>query len=92
MLPSGFHLSHCVNIIGNGCVINLPMLFEEIKEKESQGISDWSKRLLISDRAHISKISIWFFLCKACTRSYNLVFEFHKEVDVLIDEQRGKTK
>ncbi|CAF3409312.1 unnamed protein product, partial [Rotaria socialis] len=70
-LPSGFHLTNCVNVIGNGCVINLPELFEEIKKQESYGITDWSQRLLISNRAH-------------------LVFEFHKEVDILIEKCRDE--
>ncbi|CAF2989191.1 unnamed protein product [Rotaria sp. Silwood2] len=53
MLPSGFHLQNCVNIIGNGCVVNLPELREEIQKNESRGITNWSNRLLISDRAHL---------------------------------------
>ncbi|CAF2399311.1 unnamed protein product [Rotaria sp. Silwood2] len=53
MLPSGFHLDHCVNIIGNGCVVNLPELVEEIKKNESRGVTNWAERLLISDRAHL---------------------------------------
>jgi adenylosuccinate synthase len=72
MLPSGFHLQNCVNIIGiwiiennfeekkkkiiilgNGCVVNLPELVDEIKKNESRGVTDWSQRLLISDRAHL---------------------------------------
>ncbi|CAF3822402.1 unnamed protein product [Adineta steineri] len=53
MLPSGFHLQNCVNIIGNGCVVNLPELVEEIEKNESRGVTNWSQRLLISDRAHL---------------------------------------
>ncbi|CAF3833484.1 unnamed protein product [Rotaria magnacalcarata] len=53
MLPSGFHLDNCVNIIGNGCVVNLPELVEEIQKNESRGVKNWSQRLLISDRAHL---------------------------------------
>ncbi|CAF3993723.1 unnamed protein product, partial [Rotaria magnacalcarata] len=53
MLPSGFHLQNCVNIIGNGCVVNLPELVEEIKKNESRGVTNWSTRLFISDRAHL---------------------------------------
>jgi adenylosuccinate synthase len=41
---------------GNGCVVNLPELVEEIKKNESRGVTDWSSRLLISDRAHLGKI------------------------------------
>ncbi|CAF1247364.1 unnamed protein product [Rotaria sp. Silwood1] len=71
MLPSGFAWSHCVNIIGNGCVVNLPELVDEIKSMESRGIADWSKRFFISDRAH-------------------LVFDFHKQIDLLLEQRRGK--
>jgi adenylosuccinate synthase len=38
---------------GNGCVVNLPELVEEIKKNESRGVTNWSERLLISDRAHL---------------------------------------
>lgn len=40
---------------GNGCVVNLPELVEEIQKNESRGVTNWSKRLLISDRAHLGK-------------------------------------
>ena len=71
MLPSGFHLQNCTNIIGNlkegsmeeifrdfsgnGCVVNLPELVEEIQKNESRGVTSWSDRLRISDRAHLGK-------------------------------------
>ena len=42
-----------MNILGNGCVVNLPELVDEINKNESRGITNWSKRLLISDRAHL---------------------------------------
>ncbi len=41
--------------LGNGCVVNLPELVEEIKKNESRGVTDWSERLLISDRAHLGR-------------------------------------
>ena len=69
MLPSGFHLEHCINIIGkqinemirkmnmnfvgNGCVVNLPELVDEIKKNESRAVTNWKERLFISDRAHL---------------------------------------
>ena len=43
-----FHL-----FLGNGVVIHLPGLFEELEENEAQGLKDWKDRLIISDRAHI---------------------------------------
>jgi len=38
---------------GNGVVIHLPGLFEELEKNESKGLKDWQDRLIISDRAHI---------------------------------------
>jgi adenylosuccinate synthase len=38
---------------GNGVVVHLPGLFEELEKNEAKGLSDWKDRLLISDRAHI---------------------------------------
>lgn len=38
---------------GNGVVIHLPGLFEELEKNESKGLKDWQDRLVISDRAHI---------------------------------------
>ena len=60
MLPSGFHLQNCINIIGNGCVVNLPELVDEIKKNESRGVSNWKERLFISDRAHLGRRKLVF--------------------------------
>lgn len=38
---------------GNGVVVHLGQMFEEIEKNEAKGLKDWEKRLLISDRAHI---------------------------------------
>ena len=38
---------------GNGVVVHLPGLFEELEKNEAKGLTDWKDRLLISDRAHI---------------------------------------
>lgn len=38
---------------GNGVVIHLPGLFEELKKNELKGMHGWQQRLIISDRAHI---------------------------------------
>ncbi|KAI4467541.1 adenylosuccinate synthetase [Holotrichia oblita] len=39
--------------IGNGVVIHLPGLFDELSKNEEKGLKDWEQRLLISDRAHL---------------------------------------
>lgn len=41
-----------VNVLGNGVVVQIPTLFEELAEVEGAGIST-EGRLLVSDRAHI---------------------------------------
>ncbi|ODM88200.1 Adenylosuccinate synthetase [Orchesella cincta] len=40
-------------LTGNGVVVHLPGLFEELKKNEDKGLADWNNRLLISDRAHL---------------------------------------
>lgn len=53
LLPSGIINSKCTAVLGNGVVINLPALFEELETNEKKGLKDWQDRLVISDRAHI---------------------------------------
>lgn len=38
---------------GNGVVIHLPGLFEEVEKNEAKGLTGWKERLIISDRAHL---------------------------------------
>ena len=38
---------------GNGVVIHLPGLFDEIQKNEAKGLKDWQSRLLVSSRAHL---------------------------------------
>ncbi|TLD96775.1 adenylosuccinate synthase [Helicobacter jaachi] len=48
LLPSGILYSHCKNVIGNGVVINLNALLDEMS-----AFKDLEGRLFISDKAHI---------------------------------------
>lgn len=41
------------HLSGNGCVIHLPALFEEIEKNEAKGLVNLAQRLFISDRAHL---------------------------------------
>lgn len=41
------------NQIGNGVVIHLPGLFEELAKNEAKGLHGWENRLVVSDRAHL---------------------------------------
>nr|CAD7424414.1 unnamed protein product [Timema monikensis] len=53
LLPSGIINPKCKSVIGNGVVIHLPGLFDELEKNEAKGLANWEDRLLISDRAHI---------------------------------------
>lgn len=52
LIPSGIVHKNTISIIGNGCVVHLPTLIEEIENLKKNGISV-KKRLFISDRTHI---------------------------------------
>lgn len=38
---------------GNGVVVHLPGLFEELAKNEAKGLNDPQNRLIVSDRAHL---------------------------------------
>ncbi len=52
LMPSGILHDDKICIIGNGTVINIPTLLEEINELKEKGI-DVHNRIFISDRAHL---------------------------------------
>jgi len=52
LIPSGIFNDNCINIIGNGVVIDPIELLKEIKMLENQGI-DVKSRLYISKKAHL---------------------------------------
>ncbi|OVA07007.1 Adenylosuccinate synthetase [Macleaya cordata] len=52
LVPSGILNEETLCIIGNGVVVNLPGLFKEIDNLESNGVS-CKGRILVSDRAHL---------------------------------------
>ncbi len=51
LLPSGILTPTCVPVIGNGVVIDLAVLFEEIDGLEARGVD--TSRLLVSASAHV---------------------------------------
>lgn len=53
LLPSGIINEKCASVIGNGVVIHLPGLFEELAKNEAKGLDNWQHRLIVSDRAHL---------------------------------------
>lgn len=53
LVPCGILYKDKMNVIGNGVVVNIKALFEELKMIESNGIN-WEGRIMVSDRAHIT--------------------------------------
>ncbi|MFM8775815.1 MAG: adenylosuccinate synthase [Actinomycetota bacterium] len=51
LVPSGVFYSHVTPVIGNGVVVDLPTLFNEIDTLESRGVS--CSRLKVSSLAHL---------------------------------------
>jgi len=53
LLPSGLAHDGVLNVIGNGCVIHIPSLLQELDNCKKWGISDANDRLKISSRAQL---------------------------------------
>ena len=53
LLPSGIINPNCVSVLGNGVVIHVGQLLDEINKNEAKGLQNWKDRLIISDRAHL---------------------------------------
>jgi len=53
LLPSGVIWEGCESLIGNGVVIHLPGLFDELEKNIAKGLKGWETRLKISDKAHL---------------------------------------
>lgn len=53
ILPSGIINDRVMSVVGNGVVVHLGQMFDEIEKNEAKGLANWQDRLLISDRAHI---------------------------------------
>lgn len=52
-LPSGIAYTHTVNVIGNGCFVDVTKLEQEIKDVQSQDIAVTPDNLKISSGAHL---------------------------------------
>lgn len=63
-LPSGVFYGHTTSIIGNGVALNIPVLFQEIKDVVNQGVP--MPKILVSDRAQI-------------VMSYHILFDQYEE-------------
>ena len=53
IIPGGIISGHCLNIIGNGCVIDPESLVEEIVGLEKMGVAVTPEKLTISSQAHV---------------------------------------
>ena len=53
LLPSGLAHDGVLNVIGNGCVIHIPSLLQELENCQKWGIKDANDRLKISSRAQL---------------------------------------
>jgi adenylosuccinate synthase len=51
-IPSGIFHEHCINIIGNGVVVDPVQLKKEIEKAQTTGV-DIRKNLYISEKAHV---------------------------------------
>ena len=75
-LPSGIFYDHTTSIIGNGVALNIPVLFNELKEITSKGVPE--PKILISDRAQI-------------VLPYHILFDEYEE-ERLAGKSFGSTK
>lgn len=58
LLPCGILYDKCINLMGNGTVVNIPSLFDELSQLDKNGV-DYKGRLKLSSRAHlVSSIQI----------------------------------
>lgn len=52
LLPCGILYPTCVNVLGNGVVVNVKSMLEELSQLDRDKI-DYKGRLIISDRAQL---------------------------------------
>lgn len=52
LVPCGVVYEHTQNVLGNGVVIHIPQMFNELAPLTEQGIS-WEGRMKMSNRAHL---------------------------------------
>eukprot|EP00740_Mantoniella_antarctica_P003549 CAMPEP_0181360742 /NCGR_PEP_ID=MMETSP1106-20121128/6843_1 /TAXON_ID=81844 /ORGANISM="Mantoniella antarctica, Strain SL-175" /LENGTH=487 /DNA_ID=CAMNT_0023474065 /DNA_START=106 /DNA_END=1569 /DNA_ORIENTATION=+ len=53
LVPSGILNEKCLCLVGNGVVVHLPAMFEELDTLDKAGVKVDSTRLVVSDRAHM---------------------------------------
>ena len=75
-LPSGVFYDHTTSIIGNGVALDIPKLFNEIRDIESKGVP--TPKILVSDRAQM-------------VMPYHVLFDTYEEAR-LAGKSFGSTK
>ena len=75
-LPSGVFYGHTTSILGNGVALNIPVLFQEIKELIGRGVPQ--PKILVSDRAQM-------------VMSYHILLDAYEE-ERLAGKSFGSTK
>lgn len=75
-LPSGVFYDHTTSIIGNGVALNIPVLFNEVKEIVDRGVP--MPKILVSDRAQM-------------VMPYHILFDEYEE-ERLAGKSFGSTK
>eukprot|EP00230_Micromonas_polaris_P000938 CAMPEP_0119212130 /NCGR_PEP_ID=MMETSP1327-20130426/3529_1 /TAXON_ID=38833 /ORGANISM="Micromonas pusilla, Strain RCC2306" /LENGTH=477 /DNA_ID=CAMNT_0007209317 /DNA_START=86 /DNA_END=1519 /DNA_ORIENTATION=- len=53
LVPSGILNPECLCVVGNGVVVHIPSMFNELEALEKAGVKVTPDRLVISDRAHM---------------------------------------
>ena len=75
-LPSGVFYGHTTSILGNGVALNIPVLFQEIKDLIGRGVPQ--PKILVSDRAQM-------------VMSYHILLDAYEE-ERLAGKSFGSTK
>ncbi|MCI8991480.1 MAG: adenylosuccinate synthase [Eubacterium sp.] len=75
-LPSGVFYDHTTSVIGNGVALNIPVLFDEVKEIANRNVP--TPKILVSDRAQM-------------VMSYHILFDAYEE-ERLGGKSFGSTK
>lgn len=85
LVPSGILNKNAQCVVGNGVVIHLPSLFEEIATLDGQGVSI-DGRLVVSERAHLlfDLHKVWWGNAVSCSCSSNIHESLLQEALVLL--------
>ncbi|KRZ12799.1 Adenylosuccinate synthetase, partial [Trichinella zimbabwensis] len=96
IIPSGIVHPRCIALIGSGTVVHLPSFFNELEKNEITKLPDWSKRIVISDRAHLGDRCFGFLSVHLIFSNlfllFLLVFDMHQIADTMGEKKRANSK